>query len=643
MRDYENLTDILRDNRDSQTRISFIHGQTSMAEMSVAELWTRALNVLGDLQRRGLEAGAELIIYTRSNEEFLTAFWAAVLGGIVPVPVAVGSSPEHQRKLLRIYGQLGNAMIYTDLDQTERLLALADSEAAVVATGNINQAFIVREQIDVAAAPGDVIEPEPEATAFIQYSSGSTSDPKGIRLSHANLAANIAAIVAGADWRADDRSLSWMPLTHDMGLIGYHLSVLAAGMEHAVMDTALFVRRPLLWLQQASARRSTQLCSPNFGYKHFLKVYEHKGCDGLDLSAVRMVMNGAEPISWDLCTQFLDAMAPHGLERTAMFPVYGLAEATVAVSFPRPGEGLARIVVDRHHMNTGRPCRFVDESGRDAVSFVKVGRAVADCELRIVDDEDQPLPASTYGHIQIRGANVTTGFYDGSEQGLDTFTDDGWLRTGDCGVLVDDDLVITGRIRDIVIVNGQNYYAHDIEEAVHDIDGLELGKVVVAGARRAHEAQERLLVFVLFRRDPAEFAPLARAVRKQVATVTGLEVDSVIPVTRIPKTTSGKVQRRRLAESYLDGEFDEVADEYDSEEPTAAADALLDELQRMCRRHSGSIEIGYDDNLFEVGISSLTLTEIVLAIDQRYPGVVDIDDLFDHPTLRDLAKYIQSQ
>lgn len=642
MHDYKNLTDVLRLNRESAKPISFIHGETNIVRMSVAELWERAVNLLGFLQRRGLEAGAELVVYTRSNEEFVVAFWAAVLGGIVPVPVAVGSSPEHQRKLLRIFSQLGNSLVYTDLDQPERLLAYAAAEAPDVDAEALNAAFIIREQIDIDGAAGIVHKPEPGDTAFIQYSSGSTSDPKGIRLTHKNLAANIAAIVAGADWRADDKSLSWMPLTHDMGLIGYHLSVLAVGMEHAVMDTALFVRRPLLWLQLATSLGSTQLCSPNFGYKHFLKLYEHKGCDGLELSAVRMIMNGAEPISWELCNQFIDAMTEHGLARSAMFPVYGLAEATVAVAFCTPGQEIARIVVDRHQMNTGDTCRFVAESERDAVSFVTVGRAVNDCELRIVDNDDEVLPDSTFGHLQIRGANVTTGFYDGTERALDTFTDDGWLRTGDCGVIVDGELAITGRERDIVIVNGQNYYAHDIEEAVHDVAGLELGKVAVAGARREHDPQERLLVFVLFRRSAEEFNDLARAVRKQVAIATALEVDSVIPVARIPKTTSGKIQRRRLAEAYVDGEYDDVANEHDSDEAAVSPDDLLDELQRMCRRHSGPIDIGYDDNLFEVGISSLTLTEIVLAIDQRYPGVVDIDDLFDHPTLRDLAKFIQS-
>jgi acyl carrier protein len=223
------------------------------------------------------------------------------------------------------------------------------------------------------------------------------------------------------------------------------------------------------------------------------------------------------------------------------------------------------------------------------------------------------------------------------------FTVDGWLRTGDCGVFVDDDLVITGRSKDIIIVNGQNYYPHDIEEIAADVEGLELGKVVVAGTR-THESQtEELLVFAVFRRDLDTFKLLAKKVTVKIGEQTGLEVDHVIPVRKVPKTTSGKVQRAALLNAYLDGEFDEVLARLAPDVSTDGTDddPLVAELELICREFSKERTIGPDDDLFEVGISSLTLTEIALAVDERYPGKLDISDIFDHPTLREIADFLR--
>lgn len=493
-------------------------------------------------------------------------------------------------------------------------------------------------------AHGELYAAQPDDIAFIQYSSGSTSDPKGVVLTHRNLCTNIRAIVEATDWNENDQSLSWMPLTHDMGLIGYHLSVLGVGMNHAVMDTNVFVRRPLLWMSKANELRATQLCSPNFGYKHFLKLFERKGLPDLDLSCVRLILNGAEPISWDLCEEFLAALAPYGLRRTAMFPVYGLAEATVGVSIPTPGTEYSRITVDRHSIRVGDACRAVDPADADAVSFVKVGNAIRDVQIRIADDDDNLVKDGTIGNIQLHGGSVTERIYGDPEATRALFTDDGWLRTGDCGVFVDDQLVITGRQKDIIIVNGQNYYPHDIEEIVAHIEGLDLNKVVVAGATPKGGQTEELIAFILYRQALPDFLPLIDAVRNVIGEQTGLEVDKVIPVARIPKTTSGKVQRSKLLQEYLDGEYDDVLAELAPADVTGDegdADPLVAELEAICREVAKDRRIAADDNLFEVGVSSLTLTEVVLAIDERYPGKLDISDLFDYPTLREIASFLR--
>ena len=644
MKLYDTMTELLAEARGKDRHIRFIDGEHDESTVTFAELWDRALALLGSLQARGMAPGDELVIFSKSNESFVVAYWAAMLGGIVPVPVAVGISDEHRFKLFRILGQLERGTLFTELGLLERLLEFAKQHSLADIVNTLESRTVLISDVK-PTDHGELARVTPDDVSFIQYSSGSTSDPKGVCLTHRNLCTNIRAIVERTQWMQDDQSLSWMPLTHDMGLIGYHLSVMAAGMNHAVMDTNVFVRRPLLWMIKANELRATQLCSPNFGYKHFLKLYERKGLpEGTDLTCVKLILNGAEPISWDLCEDFLSQLAPLGLRRNAMYPVYGLAEATVGVSLGNPGDEPGRIVVHRHSLRIGARYENAEPGDADAVSFVKVGNAIRDVEIRIADDDDKVLEDGIVGHIQLSGGSVTERIYGDEEATRSLFTADGWLRTGDVGVFVDGQLVITGRQKDIIIVNGQNYYPHDIEEIIAELDGLDLGKVVVAGATPTGSGTEELLVFILYRQDIEAFAEIAASVRDIVGEHVGLEIDHVIPVSRIPKTTSGKVQRAHLLRDYLDGEFADVIATVEPQDAGAGDvddDPLVAELELICREFSRERRIGPDDNLFEVGVSSLTLTEIVLAIDERYPGKLDISDLFDYPTLREVAAFLR--
>ncbi len=642
---YNSLIDILAAARQRDRALCLIDGEDDESTVSFDEIWNRSIALLGVLQKRGMMPGDELVIFSRSNEQFVVAFWAAILGGIVPVPVAVGISDEHRLKLFRILQQMRRGTLYTDPELLQRLKALAESQNLPGVRNSLQQNSILMGAIE-SGQPGQVAKVRPDDLAFIQYSSGSTSDPKGVCLTHANICTNLRAIIERLRFTPDDHALSWMPLTHDMGLIGYHLSVLTAGMNHAVMDTGLFVRRPLLWMSKASELGSTQLCSPNFGYKHFLKLYERKGLPGLDLSRVKLILNGAEPIYWDLCREFLKALAPSGLKSNTMHPVYGLAEATLAVTMPEPGHSFSRIIANRHSLKIGADYEPVTEGHANAVSFLKLGPAVRDVELRLADDNDTMLADGRIGHIQLHGGSITRGLYHAEDAQNALFTADGWLRTGDVGVRVNGELVVTGRVKDIIIINGQNYYPHDLEEIVAGIEGFDLGKVVVCGIRPANSAVEQLIVFLLYRQDIASFVPLVEQVRQRVGAHAGLEVEQVVPVPRIPKTTSGKVQRSLLATAYLDGEFAgplrELANLMESTvRGDAEPDPMVADLLAICRDFVRDRHIGPDDNLFETGVSSLTLTEIMLAVDQKYPGKIDITDLFDHPTVRRIAAYMQ--
>ena len=650
MIDYSNLTDALEAQRSGDRGITFIEGKQDHRSLSYAQLYDWALMQLADLQQAGLTPGAQLIILHNDNQTFLEAFWACVLGGIVPVPVAVGISDEHRAKLFRIFNKLERPHLFTSQDNLERLVSFAEQHNLHESLQVVQSKTVLAEKLQNHEQRGQRHEPKPGDIAFIQFSSGSTSEPKGVVLTHKNILTNINAIIQRAALTPDDATLSWMPLTHDMGLIGFHLVPLAGGFNQCLMPTELFSRRPLLWIEKVSEMKTTATCSPNFGYKHFLKALGNKKLDVDNLSHVRLIYNGAEPISVDICNQFLDVMQAYQLPRECMYTVYGLAEATLAVAFPVPGELFQTLYLDRHAMRANEPVQFVEKGHADAVVHAVEGKAIHDMEIKISTEDNAALPANHIGLVQIRGGSVTAGYYMDDEANRIALTGDGWLNTGDLGFVTDaGDLIITGREKDIIFSNGLNYYPHDIEAVALQLQELELGKVVAYGIRQPNADTDDLLIFVLFRAGIQDFIGIVRDITRHINEQTGLQVSQVIPVKRIPKTTSGKLQRRLLADAYLQGEYD--ADIAEIEKLLAAAHQQASgdmssteaQLKAICDEFIKDKNVSLRDNFFEIGISSLTLTEIHQKIDDTWPGIVDITDLFDNQTLAELATFIDSK
>ena len=644
---FATLRELLERQRSEPRHISY-HDADRQRRVSYGELHARALGILRQLQERGARPGDRMLLFVGDNAAFIDAFWAGILGGIVPVPVAPGISDEHRHKLLRIAAQLGSPFLYTERRLLDRIRAFAAEHGHDEAFARLESRAFLSDELFEAGRPGRPHDSRPGDTAFIQFSSGSTSRPKGVVLTHANLLANCAGATAITDFNRDDTSLSWMPLTHDMGLIGFHIFHIANAVEMHLMPTDLFVRRPVLWLQLATRIGATLLVSPNFGYRHCLKVLGDRPLEGIDLSRVRLLFNGAEPISMALCDEFMQRLAPAGLARRAMLPVYGLAEATLAVSFTRPGTEYHATCFDRHRLAVGQPVAVVEPGSRDALPLVAVGSVIPHCELRIAGDDDAPLPDDHSGHIHIRGANVTAGYLDAPEANAATYTADGWLRTGDLGVIHAGELYITGRHKEILFVNGQNYYPHDLESLALDLPGIELGKIVVSGVRAAGAESDSLVVFVLHRGEVADFLPVARQVARRIASHAGLAVEAVVPVKRIPKTTSGKIQRHLLEQEYLDGAQD--AELAELRRLAAAggirldgADGVESELQAICDEVLPEQRFGPADNLFDVGVSSIKLMELHERIEKRWPGLLDVTDIFDHPSIAELAHLIEAR
>ncbi len=643
------LTELIEGNRMAPRAITYLEGENDERKVQFAELYERALGILYHLQKLGAKRGDKLILFLGNNEQFIDAFWGAVLGGIVPVPIARGISDEHRHKLLRVARKLGKPFIYTDRRSLERIGAFAAQAGEAETFAGLQQRAFLVDQLDDISRAGEIYRAQPEDTAFIQFSSGSTSEPKGVVLTHGNIIANARGSSEAAKFTEDDVSLSWMPLTHDMGLIGFHIFMFANRIHSHLMPTELFIRRPLLWLQFASRIRATITCSPNFGYKHYLKVLGDRSVEGLDLSSVRLIFNGAEPISAELCDQFLTRLAPAKLARNSMFTVYGLAEASLAMTFPPLGRPYLTNSFKRSSLGVGSKVVPVTKTDADAVELVSEGTAIPYSKIMIAADDDSPMPDGHVGNVYIGGENVTRGYFENPEANAESITKDGWVRTGDLGFVHDGEVYISGRQKEIIFVNGQNYYPHDLENIAQRAEGMELGKIVAAGVRRKDEQTERLVVFVLHRSDMKDFLPLANQVARLINENTGVEVGEVVPVKRIPKTTSGKIQRHLLEESYVNGEFDaELTElralrEAQRGPTTASRSAIEDQLKVIVDAALEGKRVDLNDNLFEIGASSLKLIEIHENIDKEYPGLVDLTELFDFPTISELAQHLEGK
>jgi acyl-CoA synthetase (AMP-forming)/AMP-acid ligase II/aryl carrier-like protein len=642
------LIEMLERNRDADRTVTYVEGENSERSVRFPEVYTRAVGILHHLQAMGAQRGDKLIIFLNNNEQFLDGFWAALCGGIVPVPLAVGISDEHRHKLLRVARKLGKPLLYTDAKNLERLHGLASQVGEMALFEELKARSFLVDSITDISRPGKLHRPAPSDLAFIQFSSGSTSEPKGVMLTHGNLIANIAGATVVGKYTDQDVSLSWMPLTHDMGLIGFYLVKFASRGNINLMPTDLFVRRPLLWLQLASKKRVTLTCSPNFGYRHFLKVLDGRRLDNVDLSSIRSIYNGAEPISVQLCNEFMQTLAYTGLKHHAMYPVYGLAEACLAVAFPETGADYRWIRANRHKLGVGATLELNPTDARDVIEIMCVGHVVPNTELRIADEEHNALAEDRIGHILIRGPSVTGGYFGDPEATAQAISADGWVDTGDLGVMHEGGLYIAGRSKEIIFINGQNYYPYDLENIAQRAPGLDLNKVVTAGVAKPGAQGEELVVFVLHRGSLEEFLPTATAVSRLINEHTGLEVAQVIPVKRIPKTTSGKVQRYILEKAHIEGEFDaELAALKALREahtgPHVLGSDLEARLQTICENALPGKRIEVGDNLFEIGASSLKLIEIHESIDRDFPGLIDLTELFDHPTIAELAKHLSAK
>ncbi len=544
--------------RSPERGFTFIDGDTlSESFVSFAELHEQASRHAAAFAAHGVRRGDRIVMALPDERQFVAAFFGAIYGGFIPVPIyppltlgRLGSYLDHVEHIVRRSGAVG---ILTDRRVRRVLGSLLGGALRWIA---------VPSELDLDAAPVQMTPLGTEEPAFIQFTSGSTAHPKGVVLPHRALLANTHAIsYEGFDVTPDDVGCSWLPLYHDMGLIGFVIASLWQSTPVVFLPPLLFLKRPAEWLRAMAKHRATITVAPNFAYGLATKRVRERDLEGIDLSHVRIAGCGAEPIQIDTLEAFADRFAQVGFRREAFMPCYGLAEASLAVTIfdtTRPAQAdriLVEPLVDERRAVPAPP----DSNGEAVAAIVNCGRWFREHEVRIVDEEGNVLPERRVGEIVVRGPSLMAGYYDDEEATRQALRD-GWLHTGDMGYLAEGELHVCGRIKDVIIVAGRNYYPTDIEWAAEQIPGIRRGNVVAFGLPAPAGGHEQVVVVAETREtDPARLDELGREVRAKVLESVGLRVDDVVllPPSSLPKTSSGKLQRRRTRQLYIDGALQE--------------------------------------------------------------------------------------
>jgi 1-acyl-sn-glycerol-3-phosphate acyltransferase len=559
----ETLTEILRWRGQAEAgrpHIFLREEDGATHTLTYAELLARAGGVARRLQDRGLAPGNAVALMLPTGCEFFYAFFGVLLAGGVPVPIY----PPFRADRIEEYAARQSEI----LKNAEARWLVTFREGETVArllkprVPSLDAVLLGARLAEPGAAPPALYRSRPEDIAFLQYTSGSTGDPKGVVLTHANLLANIRAIAEAVEVRAGDLAVSWLPLYHDMGLIGTWFTPLYCGIPLAVLSPLAFLSRPERWLWAIHHHRGTLSAAPNFAYELCVRKITERDLEGLDLSTWRAALNGAEPVNPETLERFAERFAPYGFRREALTPVYGLAEATLAVTIPPLGRGPQ---VDRIERATfEREGRALPAAPDDpnALRFVSAGRPVPGYEVRIVDEAGRDAGNRAEGQLWFRGPGATRGYYHNPEATRAILRGE-WLDSGDRAYTADGEVYITGRTKDIIIKAGRNLYPHEVEEIAGRVEGVRTGCAVAFGLSDAEAGTERLVVVAEFRaarrgaHETGSRERIAAAICESIAGVLGLPPDVVemVPPQSIPKTSSGKLRRDATKRLYLEGKL----------------------------------------------------------------------------------------
>jgi fatty-acyl-CoA synthase len=533
----------------------FVRSDGSERYFPFSELVAESQRRARILAHEGVRHGERVAIVLPEGDEFVLSFLGCAIAGAVPVPIfpraTFKATGDYEATVAHIVGA-SRALRVLCMAQNR---ALVDGARPHMAPGV--QIANVEELFDPARdAETELPVVAPDDLCFLQFTSGSTGRPKGVIVTHRNLIANTRAFLGpdGLDRRDSDVGVSWLPLYHDMGLIGFVLGPLVMDIPVVLLPTASFARGPRVWLETIAAHKGTITYAPNFAYALAVKRLKAKDAASLDLSSLRVAGCGAEPIHADTLREFAAALAPARFDACALLPSYGMAESTLAITFHQRGEPLRTDRVDPVALRDGRA---LPSTAADALEVVSCGAPFAGHDLRIVRSDGSPAPEREVGEVWVSGPSVSPGYYENPEATLAGFGTDGVLRTGDLGYLAGGDLYVCGRMKDLIIIRGANYHPQDLEWAVSELPGVRRGNVVAFSVQRGGE--ERLVICAECTSTDA--AGVRERVSARINEAFGLGVYEVVAVSvgTLPKTSSGKVQRSKTRALYEGAELERHA------------------------------------------------------------------------------------
>jgi 1-acyl-sn-glycerol-3-phosphate acyltransferase len=525
-----------------------------LGRLTYRELAASARRVAAGLIERDIVPGDRVALMLPTSLEFFTAFFGILYAGAVPVPIyppaRLSQIEDHLRRQAGILRNAGARVLVT-VPEGLRLAALL--------RGQVDTLKAVETVARLASDAPTALPPVTEgaATAFIQYTSGSTGDPKGVVLSHRNLVENVRAMGSVLQATSADVFVSWLPLYHDLGLIGAWMGSLYFGVPLYVTSPLSFLVRPECWLKAIHHFRGTLSAAPNFAYELCLNKIPERELEGLDLSSWRVVANGAEPISVRTMDRFVEKFGRYGFRRSTMAPVYGLAENSVGVAFPPLGRGPLVERIDRDALMTRGRAEPAGPDDPNPLEVVACGQPLPDNEVRVVDELGREVGERVEGRLEFRGPSQTSGYFRNEAKTRELFHD-GWVNSGDRAYMAGGDIFITGRVKDIIIRAGRNIYPHEVETAVGELPGMRKGGVAVFGTTDAQTGTERLVVMAETREtDAAAREALQARANEVAASILGEPADEIVlvPPRTVPKTSSGKVRRSSAKELYERGEL----------------------------------------------------------------------------------------
>ena len=545
--------------------IRLLDDQGQAVEIGYGGLLDRAARLAAGLAGLGLAPAETVMLMLPTGENYFASFMGVLLAGGIPVPVyppaRAAQIEEHLRRQAKIGGNCRARVVITDPGAkrfapllTSLIPTLSHVTTADELTGDLT-AHAARTPLRYRTGAGD--------TAFIQYTSGSTGDPKGVVLTHANLLANIRAMGRVLEAGPDDVFVSWLPLYHDMGLIGAWLGSLVHGIPLVLMSPLTFLARPQRWLSAVSDYGGTISGAPNFAYEACIRRIPDDVLDDLDLSSWRVAFNGAETVSPATMDAFCERFAPCGFRREAMMPVYGLAENSVGLAFPPLGRGPRIEAVDRGRLMSGGVASpagkdGAGEDGAGAVRLPSCGVPLPGHQIRIAGADGRELPDRHEGHIQFQGPSATSGYLRRPDENAEMFKGarGDWLDSGDLGFMAGGELFVTGRAKDMIVRAGRNIFPAELENAIGELEGVQRGNVAVFGAPDPDTETERLVVLAESRhRDEARQQAIKSEITGLSADLAGTPPDDIVlvPPRSVPKTSSGKIRRQAARTLYLTG------------------------------------------------------------------------------------------